>query len=106
MEELLRLKVEQNPYVLKKLLETKDYLYEITTFRKEIRYLNNRKPVEIEYIDNLLDDLMRRDFRMNTLCIDKNGNIIDLLNGREDIDNRIILLVIAFSNLNKILYVY
>lgn len=71
-------------------LYIKNYRFEITTFRKEIRYLNNRKPVEIEYIDNLLDDLMRRDFRMNTLCIDKNGNIIDLLNGREDIDNRII----------------
>ena len=52
-------------------LYIKNYRFEITTFRKEIRYLNNRKPVEIEYIDNLLDDLMRRDFRMNTLCIDK-----------------------------------
>ena len=68
----------------------KNNRYEITTFRREIRYINNRKPVEIEYINDLLEDLERRDFRMNTLCIDKKGNVIDLLNGREDIDNKII----------------
>ena len=68
----------------------KNNRYEITTFRREIRYINNRKPVEIEYINDLLEDLKRRDFRMNTLCIDKKGNVIDLLNGREDIDNKII----------------
>ena len=68
----------------------KNNRYEITTFRREVRYINNRKPVEIEYIDDLLEDLKRRDFRMNTLCIDKKGNILDLLDGRKDIDERII----------------
>ena len=68
----------------------KNNRYEITTFRKENVYINNRKPVEIEYINDLVEDLKRRDFRMNTLCIDKDGNIIDLLGGREDIDNHII----------------
>ena len=33
----------------------KNIRFEITTFRKEIRYLNNRKPIEFEYIDNLLE---------------------------------------------------
>lgn len=64
--------------------------FEITTFRKDIKYENNRKPVEIEYINNLLDDLKRRDFIMNTMCIDASGNIIDLLNAKDDINNRII----------------
>ena len=68
----------------------KNNRFEITTFRKEITYINNRKPFEIEYINDLLEDLKRRDFRMNTLCIDKDGNIIDMLGGREDIDNHII----------------
>ena len=68
----------------------KNNRYEITTFRREIVYINNRKPVEIEYIDDLVEDLKRRDFRMNTLCIDKEGNIIDLLGGKQDIDNHII----------------
>jgi len=67
--------------------------FEITTFRKDIKYINNRKPVEIEYVDNLLDDLKRRDFTMNTMCIDSNGNLIDLLNGKEDINDRIIRTV-------------
>ncbi len=71
-------------------LYVKNSRFEVTTFRKEIRYINNRKPIEIEYINDLLEDLKRRDFKINTLCIDKNGNIIDLLNGKEDIDNKII----------------
>lgn len=66
----------------------KNIRFEITTFRREITYLNNRKPVEFEYIDNLLDDLKRRDFKINTLCMDKDGNIIDLLDGKVDITNR------------------
>ena len=28
--------------------------FEITTFRKDIKYLNNRKPIEIEYVNNLI----------------------------------------------------
>lgn len=67
--------------------------FEITTFRKDIKYLNNRKPIEIEYINNLLDDLKRRDFTMNTMCIDSNGNFIDLLDGKNDINNKIIRTV-------------
>ena len=67
--------------------------YEITTFRKEISYTKNRKPEKIEYIDDLYKDLTRRDFTINTICIDKDGNIIDLLNARSDISKRLIRTV-------------
>jgi len=67
--------------------------FEITTFRKEIKYENNRLPVKIKYINSLLEDLKRRDFTINTLCMDNEGNIIDLLNGRVDLDNKIIKIV-------------
>ena len=67
--------------------------FEITTFRRDIKYLNNRKPVEIEYVNNLLEDLKRRDFTMNTMCIDKDGILIDLLNGKDDINKKIIKTV-------------
>ena len=67
--------------------------FEITTFRRDIKYLNNRKPIEIEYVNNLFEDLKRRDFTMNTMCIDSNGNLIDMLNGREDINRKIIKVV-------------
>lgn len=67
--------------------------FEITTFRKDIKYVNNRFPVEVEYIDDLLEDLKRRDFTINTLCIDSEGNRIDLLDGIKDIDDKIIKTV-------------
>lgn len=68
----------------------KNIRFEITTFRKEKKYENNRYPVKIKYIDNLIDDLLRRDFTINTLCIDCNGEYIDLLTAKKDIDNKII----------------
>ena len=67
--------------------------FEITNFKKEKKYENNRYPVKIKYIDNLIDDLLRRDFTINTLCIDSEGNYIDLLNAKQDIDNKIIKCV-------------
>lgn len=67
--------------------------FEITTFRTEGKYLDFRKPSVVKYIDNLEDDLKRRDFTINTLCIDKNGNEIDLLNAKGDLDNHIIRMV-------------
>lgn len=65
-------------------------LFEITTFRREINYIDNRRPDKVEYIDSLYEDLLRRDFTINSLCIDENGDIIDLLGGRVDIDNKVI----------------
>ena len=62
--------------------------FEITTYRKELTYINNRKPIEFEYIDDLLEDLNRRDFTINTICMNSKGEIIDLLNGKRDLENK------------------
>lgn len=67
--------------------------FEITTFRKEMAYVDNRRPTEIQYIDDLYQDLLRRDFTINTLCMNKDGEIIDFLGGRSDIDNKIVRTV-------------
>lgn len=75
---------------LSMILYYKDLKCEITSFRKEDDYHNNRHPEKIEYISNLYQDLLRRDFTMNTICMDRKGNIIDLLNGEEDIKNKLI----------------
>lgn len=57
--------------------------------RKEISYdINSRKPV-LE-IGTLEDDLLRRDFTINAMAKDLNGNLIDLFNGQEDLHNRIL----------------
>ncbi len=64
--------------------------FDITTFRRDIQYIHNRRPVEVQYINDLYPDILRRDFVMNTLCMDEDGKILDYLGGQEDIRNRII----------------
>lgn len=67
--------------------------FDTTTFRKEIKYESNRKPVKIKYIKDIKKDLLRRDFTINTLCIDKDGNLLDILNIRSDLDNKLLKTV-------------
>ena len=67
--------------------------FEITTFRKEFSYQDHRKPVEIQYIDDLYQDLLRRDFTINAICIDEDGEIIDFLGGRDDLGRKLIRTV-------------
>lgn len=62
----------------------KEYHFEITTYREEIKY-KNRKPIEYNYVDNLITDLNRRDFTINAICMNKKGEIIDLINGTQDL---------------------
>lgn len=71
----------------------KGILFEITTFRREGKYLDYRHPSTIEFVNTLEEDLVRRDFVMNTLCIDKSGNYIDLLGARRDIEKKVIRVV-------------
>ena len=68
-------------------LKINKYNIDITTFRKEITY-KNRKPIEIEYLNDLESDIKRRDFTINSICMDKDEHIIDLVNGIEDLSNR------------------
>lgn len=65
---------------------------DVTTFRKDLNYIN-RHPNTVIYIDNLEEDLLRRDFTINAICMDKNGRIIDPLNGCEDLNNRLIRMI-------------
>lgn len=67
--------------------------FEVTTFREEINYIDNRRPSEIKYIDDLYTDLLRRDFTVNTICMNYKGEIIDLLNAREELDLKLIKTV-------------
>ena len=66
----------------------KNIHFEITTFRKESDYIGHRRPTVVEYINNLLEDLQRRDFTINTICMDSEGNIIDLLGAKRDIEKK------------------
>ena len=68
--------------------------FEITTYRDDGNYLDNRHPDTINYVNDLKTDLKRRDFTINTICMDKALNIVDLLSCKSDIDKKIIKTVI------------
>lgn len=75
------------------LLIYNDLHIEITPYRIEEGYDDYRHPNKVYYTYSLYDDLARRDFTINAMCLDIEGKIIDYFNGQEDLDNRIIRTV-------------
>lgn len=70
-----------------------DSSYEITTFRTESGYQDYRRPDKVTFVRSLADDLKRRDFTINALAVDLNGNVIDKFDGLQDLDKKIIRAV-------------
>ncbi len=62
--------------------------FEITAFRKESEYSDGRHPDNVTFDATLEDDLKRRDFTINAMAMDIDGNIFDPFSGIEDIENR------------------
>ncbi len=65
--------------------------YEVTTFRTEGAYSDQRHPDSVTFVRNLEEDLSRRDFTVNAFaanCLD--GQIIDLFDGLSDLKNKVI----------------
>lgn len=67
--------------------------YEVTTFRTESEYQDFRRPDKVTFVKSLTEDLKRRDFTINALAMDANGEIIDLFGGLEDLDKQVIKAV-------------
>lgn len=63
---------------------------EITTYRREGGYTDNRHPDEVSFCASLEQDLLRRDFTINALAFNDSSGIIDLFGGLYDIENKII----------------
>ena len=61
---------------------------EITTYRVDGVYEDHRRPKTVEFSKDLKSDVSRRDFTMNALACDKNGNITDYFDGMGDIERR------------------
>ncbi|MEY8746369.1 CCA tRNA nucleotidyltransferase [Paenibacillus tundrae] len=61
------------------------YYFEVTTFRTESEYKDNRRPSAVHFVKDIKEDLQRRDFTMNALAMDSDGNIVDPFGGRIDI---------------------
>ena len=66
---------------------------EITTFRIDSKYSDNRRPDSVTFTKSLYEDTARRDFTMNAVAVDENGDIVDHHGGCEDINNRLIRCV-------------
>ena len=67
--------------------------YEITTFRCDGEYIDNRKPKNVVFIKSLKEDLNRRDFTINAMAYNHIVGFIDYFNGLSDLNNKIICTV-------------
>ena len=67
--------------------------YEITTYRIDSSYSDNRHPDNVIFTGCLTKDLARRDFTINAIAADINGQIIDPFSGQKDIQDRTIRAV-------------
>lgn len=64
--------------------------WEVTTLRKEGTYGDGRRPDNVLFGDKIEDDLARRDFTINAMAIDENWNIIDIFDGKKDLQQNIL----------------
>lgn len=70
-----------------------DDQYEVTTFRIDGKYSDNRRPDSVQYVSKVEVDLSRRDFTMNAIAYNEDEGIIDPFGGVSDIENRTISCV-------------
>lgn len=62
--------------------------FEVTTYRIDGEYEDNRHPREVIFTPNLQEDLRRRDFTMNAMAYNEEAGLVDLFGGLKDIQNR------------------
>ncbi len=67
--------------------------YEVTTFRIDGEYGDNRHPENVTFTSKIGDDLARRDFTINALAYNDESGLVDLYGGQDDIHNGIIRTV-------------
>lgn len=67
--------------------------FEITTYRLETTYSDNRHPDKVIFTKRLEDDLSRRDFTVNSIAYFPESGFVDLFGGKEDIEKRLIRCV-------------
>lgn len=67
--------------------------YEVTTYRTDGEYIDNRRPDTVKFVTNIYEDLSRRDFTINALAYNHIDKLVDHFNGVEDLNNKIIRTV-------------
>ena len=67
--------------------------YEVTTFRIDGEYKDQRHPKEVKFVTSLREDLSRRDFTVNAMAYNDIDGFKDYFNGLNDLKNKIIKTV-------------
>lgn len=62
--------------------------YEVTTFRSEKYGSDAHRPSEVSFAKTLKEDLMRRDFTVNAMAMDRSGRLYDEFGGLSDIERK------------------
>ena len=72
---------------------TEDGPVEITTFRTEGGYRDNRHPDWVKFVPDIQGDLARRDFTVNAMAYSPTRGFVDPFGGREDLRNHVLRAV-------------
>ncbi len=67
--------------------------YEVTTYRIDGEYEDNRHPKSVEFTSDLANDLRRRDFTINAMAYNNQDGLVDLFGGIKDLEKGIIRCV-------------
>jgi hypothetical protein len=67
--------------------------FEITTFRIDENYLDNRRPEKVLFTRSLEKDLERRDFTVNAMAYSEKTGLVDIFGGASDLEHGIIRTV-------------
>ena len=67
--------------------------FEVANFRSDGKYSDGRRPDSVKIEMDFKTDAGRRDFTVNAMGVDKDGNIIDYFDGQKDIKNKVIQTV-------------
>lgn len=75
------------------LVKNKGIAFEVTQFRVDGEYTDGRHPDSVKFTKSFKDDTSRRDFTINAMGIDADGNLIDYHGGEHDLDNKVLRTV-------------
>ena len=67
--------------------------FEVTTYRVDGAYEDNRHPTEVLFTDRLEEDLKRRDFTINAMAYNDEVRLVDVFGGMKDLNHHLIRCV-------------
>lgn len=70
-----------------------DMPIEVTTYRVDGPYLDHRRPEQVTFTRSLKEDLARRDFTVNAIAVNLEGELCDPFGGQADLKNRMLRAV-------------